>query len=103
MEFAGGLVEFSVSVIKLLNSGAWSVESAQSDFRAIFLRLRVSRSAIEAGRMGSKPGRLPVKPGGEALASSGNRATGGIGSYAMRQGLRGRAARSDWPGATHII
>ena len=74
MEVAGGLLEFSVSVIKLLNSGDWSVESVQSDFRARFSRLRVSRPATEGGRMAFKPGRLPSKPGGEALASSGNRA-----------------------------
>ena len=73
MECAGELVEFSVSVIKLLNSGASSVESVQSDFRAIFSRLRVSRPATEGGRMAFKPGRLPSKPGGEALASSGSR------------------------------
>ena len=66
MECAGELVEFSVSVIKLLNSGASSVESVQSDFRAIFSRLRVSRPATEGGRMA-------FKPGGEALASSGSR------------------------------
>ena len=68
-----------MSVIKLLNSGSWSVESVQSDFRAIFSRLRVSRSATDRGKMPFRPGRLPSKPGGEALASIGNPAPVGLG------------------------
>ena len=103
MEVAGGLLEFSVSVIKLLHLGDWSVESVRSVIRAIFSRLRVSRPATEGGRMAFKPGRLPSRPGGEALASSGDRAPVGLGvtqcvraSVDVRRAATARASSKDY-------
>jgi hypothetical protein len=43
--------------VALLHLGDWSVESVRSVIRAIFSRLRVSRSAAEGGRMAFKLGR----------------------------------------------
>ena len=63
-----------MSVIKLLNSGAWSVESVRSDFRAIFSRLQVNKARNRRRENGFQTREMTLQTWWGSFGVSGNSA-----------------------------
>jgi hypothetical protein len=86
-ELSGGLSELSVTAIKPLVSGSWSVELVQYAFLAVFTRLGSGKHATRKREGGLQTRESGLKTRWGSFGGQWQPCTGGFGSYPKRQGL----------------